>query len=83
MQKQMFAEPIVGNSTTLFNELDEYSKKRISLHKVEISTPNVPHAEQETQPKKYEYHMVIIDICMVININLSEATVINLVKSMK
>lgn len=62
--------------TTLFEEHDEYSKKRVSLHKVAIH-------DREGQVTGYQYHMIIIDLAMTMDINLSEATVINLIKSMK
>lgn len=60
----------------LFDEVDTYSKKRISLHKVKTYEP-------VTQRESYEYHMVIIDLTMTINLTVSENAIINLVNSLK
>lgn len=61
----------------LFEDVDFLSKKRMSLHKV-------AHHDTETgQVKHYTYHMVIVDPCMTLNLELAENTIINLVNAMK
>lgn len=76
--RNQIAEPIRGyEQQQLFNDFDELSKKRVSLHKVAI------HDRETNQVKEYRYHMVIIDACMTINLELAENTIINLVNSMK
>lgn len=61
----------------IFDELDEYSKKRITLHKV------ATYSNGESKPSGYSYHMVIIDLAMTMNITVSEATIINLINSIR
>lgn len=63
--------------TTLFDEHDVMSKKRISLHKVAI------HNTETGEVQRHQYHMVITDMYMTINIEVSENAIINLVKSLK
>lgn len=63
--------------TLLFDDTDYLSKKRVSLHKVAI------HDLETGQVKEWRYHMVIIDPCMTINLELAQNTIINLVNSMK
>lgn len=60
----------------IYTELDEFSKKRISLHKVAIH-------DNQGNIIRHDYHMVIIDLCMTINITLGETSIINLIKSLK
>lgn len=79
MQKNTIsAQPVRGfEQQQLFNEFDELSKKRLSLHKVAI------HDRETNQVKEYRYHLVIIDPVMTINVELAENTIVNLVNSMK
>lgn len=63
---------------TLFDEMDVYSKKRISLHKVAVHDINEPG-----KVNRYDYHMVIIDVTMTINITVGETAIVNLIKSLK
>lgn len=80
-QPELFGYQPQLRGTQIFDEIDTYSKKRISLHKVAIAEPNTPHTEEKVQ--RYEYHMVIVDLCMTMNITLGEGAIINLIKSMK
>lgn len=67
----------VLKQTTLFDEVDEFSRKRISLHKVAV------HAHNSPEITRYDYHMVIIDLNMTMNITLGEGAIINLIKSLQ
>lgn len=71
------ADTLTMEKTLLFDDTDHLTRKRLSLHKVAI------HDRETNQVKEYRYHMVIIDACMTINVELAENTIINLVNSMK
>lgn len=75
-QEQNTLQP--QTSELLLDEMDSFSKKRISLHKVAIYDPKNPDA-----PKRYDYHLVIVDLAMTMNITVSETAIINLIKSIK
>lgn len=65
------------NAVEIHNEFDELSRKRISLHKVQRHNPLKPDEVTHT------YHLIIIDATMTINVELTQASIINLVNSMK
>lgn len=78
MEKELFGYDTEAKKTTqIFDELDEYSKKRISLHKV------ATYENGSDKVKGYSYHMVIIDLSMTLNITVSESAIINMIKSLK
>lgn len=70
MEKQL-------EQTTLFDEHDSLSRKRVTLHRVAI------HNTETNQVTRHQYHMVITDAYSTYNIELSEGAIINLVKSFK